>query len=392
MYLNTLNIINFKNIEQADLAFAPKINCFVGRNGMGKTNVLDAIYHLSFCKSAFNSIDSQNIRHGADFALVQGEYISLSGSLTDQAETDGREENDRQEAETITCGIRRGQKKQFRRGRKDYKRLTDHIGLIPLVLVSPRDSDLVQEGSDERRRFLDGTLSQHDRTYLEHLTAYNALLKQRNALLKQAADSGAEPSEELFEVIEMQMATHAETVFRARTAFMESFLPVFREFYSAIAGPAEEVDLEYVSQLQDRDLIEAYSRTRARDLVLGWTSQGIHKDELAMSLAGYPLRRIGSQGQQKTYLIALKLAQAVWLRTYGNTSLRGTPPPILLLDDIFDKLDSERVAAIIRLVGGDAFGQIFITDTDRTRLETLFQSCNHQSRIFGVENGIVNIL
>ena len=403
MKLRSLSILNYKNIREANLNFADKINCFVGLNGQGKTNLLDAIYYLSFTKSFFNVQDSQNITHDADFALIQGEYDDL---------------------ELISCGIKRGQKKQFRRGKKDYKRLIDHIGLIPLVIVSPQDSELITDGSDERRRFLDGVISQLDRTYLDHLTKYNALLKQRNALLKQCADTDTPPfgrndvitlsrndansftpNQDLFEILELQMADHAAYIFRERTAFIERFVPLFRELYAEIAGTEEVVSLSYVSQLQDRDLVEAFRRTRSRDIILGWTSQGIHKDDLPMQLGDYPLRQVGSQGQQKTFLLSLKLAQALYL-SESSKSVNGAngSSPILLLDDIFDKLDSTRVEHIVSLLQSERFGQIFITDTDRQHLTdilSLSSAQNHPSadnaerpsinhiRIFHVENGTI---
>ena len=352
MTLNELHIINFKNIREADLTFADKLNCFVGLNGQGKTNLLDAIYYLSFTESAFNTIDSQNILHDAEFAMIQGVYSA---------------DSDQDETMQVTCGIRRGQKKQFRCGKKDYQRMLDHIGRIPLVMVSPEDGQLIAEGSDERRRFMDVVIGQTDRAYLEHLNLYNALVKQRNALLKQYGDSG-QPSipDELFEVIEMQMVPHATYIFAQRKAFVEAFVPLFADLYKTIAEVEEMPQLTYRSQLFDRELGEALQRTRQRDLILGWTSQGIHKDELEMQLGDYPLRRVGSQGQQKTYLIAMKLAQALYLSS--QQSAVSSRKPILLLDDIFDKLDATRVARIVNLVRGEQFGQIFLTDTDRQHL------------------------
>ncbi len=352
MTLNELHIINFKNIREADLTFADKLNCFVGLNGQGKTNLLDAIYYLSFTKSAFNTVDSQNILHEAEFAMIQGVYSA---------------DSDQDETMQVTCGIRRGQKKQFRCGKKDYQRMLDHIGRIPLVMVSPEDGQLIAEGSDERRRFMDVVIGQTDRAYLEHLNLYNALVKQRNALLKQYGDSD-HPSipDELFEVIEMQMVPHATYIFAQRKAFVEAFVPLFADLYKTIAEVEEMPQLTYRSQLFDRELGEALQRTRQRDLILGWTSQGIHKDELEMQLGDYPLRRVGSQGQQKTYLIAMKLAQALYLSS--QQSAVSSRKPILLLDDIFDKLDATRVARIVNLVRGEQFGQIFLTDTDRQHL------------------------
>ena len=362
MFLREISILNYKNIREATLRFSDKLNCFVGLNGQGKTNILDAIYYLSFTKSAYNTIDSQNITHDADMALIQGRY-DFDNATEDTSEV-------------ISCGIKRGVKKQFRRGKKDYQRLIDHIGLIPLVMVSPQDSELISEGSDERRRFVDGVISQYNKQYLEHLTQYNALLKQRNALLKQYEDYPQNAPAELFEVIEMQMVVHATYIFEQRTDFIQRFVPAFQEVYSAISGNSEQVSLHYTSQLQDRDLAEAFTRTRQRDLIVGWTTQGIHKDELDMRLGEYPLKRVGSQGQQKSYLLAMKLGQAIFL---GK--------PILLLDDIFDKLESERVERIIRLVSSERFGQIFITDTDRQHLTSILQGIHHASCVFHVSNG-----
>lgn len=389
MFLRELNILNYKNIREASLHFSDKLNCFIGLNGQGKTNILDAIYYLSFTKSAYNTIDSQNITHGEELAMLQGLYSMRNAQCAMRNDNDN--DNDNEEV-VISCGIKRGQKKQFRRGKKDYKRLIDHIGLIPLVMVSPQDSELVSEGSDERRRFMDGVISQYNRLYLEHLTQYNALLKQRNALLKQYEDTPASAvPTDLFEVIEAQLAEHATYIYKERQEFIEQFVPYFREVYATISGDKEQPALQYVSQLQNRDLTEAFGRTRARDLILGWSSQGVHKDELEMYLGEYPLKRVGSQGQQKTFLLAMKLGQALYL---GQTMDNGNP--ILLLDDIFDKLDSERVEQIIRLTADNRFGQIFITDTDRQHLTSILRQTDtpnltHHATIFHVTDGQVEV-
>ena len=368
MVLRELNILNYKNIREAGMSFSDKLNCFVGLNGQGKTNILDAIYYLSFTKSAYNAIDSQNIHHDEEMAMVQGRYV------------DGDTE------EMISCGLKRGVKKQFRRGKKDYKRLLDHIGLIPLVMVSPQDSELVVDGSEERRRFMDGVISQYNKAYLENLTQYNALLKQRNALLKQYENVGlGELPVDLFEVLEMQMVQYAEPIYRERVRFIEQFTPYFQEAYRAISGDKEQVSITYVSQMHERDLAEALARTRGRDIILGWTSQGVHKDELEMKLGDYPLKRVGSQGQQKSFLLAMKLGQALYLSSVHA----GKEKPILLLDDIFDKLDSERVERIVQLVVGQQFGQIFITDTDRQHLTTILREQAEEAKVFVVENGEV---
>ena len=368
MKLQELHILNYKNIREAGLNFSDKLNCFVGLNGQGKTNILDAIYYLSFTKSAYNAIDSQNIHHDEDMAMIQGKYEG---------------------EEVISCGIKRGVKKQFRRGKKDYKRLLDHIGLIPLVMVSPQDSELVVDGSDERRKFMDGVISQYSKAYLEHLTQYNVLLKQRNALLKQYADTPVEAlPTTLFEVLEQQLVMHAMPIYQERVRFIEQFVPYFQQVYSAISGDKEQVALEYVSQLHERNLEQALTRTRTRDLILGWTSQGIHKDELEMRLGEYPLKRVGSQGQQKTFLLAMKLGQALYLSDQQVLNQQ----PILLLDDIFDKLDSERVERIIQLVVGQEFGQIFITDTDRQHLTALLAIHGDKAKVWEVKNGNIQIV
>ena len=372
MWISTLNILNYRNIREASLEFAPKLNCFVGLNGQGKTNVLDAIYLLSFAKSSFTNQDSLNITHGEEMAMVQGVYVVESQKSKDES------------LMTISCGLRRGVKKQFRRDKKDYPRLIDHIGLIPLVMISPSDQQLIDEGSDERRRFMDVVISQLDRKYLDYLTQYNALLKQRNALLKQYADA-ATPPDDLLEVLEWQMTPLAEYIFKARTDFFKAFEPYFAETYRTISGSAEMPALRYVSQLQDRDLREAYVKTRQRDLILGWTSQGIHKDELEMCLGDYPLKQVGSQGQQRTFVLAMKLAQALYLGKVESQKSK-VERPILLLDDIFDRLDSERVERIVEMVQGDEFGQIFITDTDRQHLTDILRP-NENAKIFHVENG-----
>ena len=355
--LKSLNILNYRNIREASLEFSSKLNCFVGLNGQGKTNVLDAIYLLSFTKSAYTSQDSLNITHGEDMAMVQGVYDEF----------------------TISCGLRRGVKKQFRKDKKDYPRLLDHIGLIPLVMVCPADHQLIEEGSDERRRFMDVVIGQRNRKYLDCLAQYNALLKQRNALLKQYADA-ATPPDDLLEVLEWQMIEPAEYIFKARTEFFSEFEPYFAEVYKVISGSAEVPALHYISQLQNRELREAYIKTRQRDLILGWTSQGPHKDDLDMRLGEWPLKQVGSQGQQRTFVLAMKLAQALYLAdTTGEA-------PILLLDDIFDRLDSERVERIVAMVQGEQFGQIFITDTDRQHLTDIIQP-GPDAKIFHVENG-----
>lgn len=406
MILKEINILNYKNIREANLSFSENINCFVGLNGQGKTNLLDAIYLLSFTKSAFTQQDSACITNGEQLAMVKGIYRE-SANTNSPFPFGGEGAADAAGERLVSCGLKVGVKKQFKWGQKDYKRLIDHIGRIPCVLVSPKDSELIAEGSDERRRFMDSVISQQDRTYLEHLTNYNALLKQRNALLKQLAENendneNANNSSNLLEIYELQMLAPALYIYEARTRFIAAFVPIFQSLYSEISGGHETVSLEYVSQLQNRELSEAWVRTRERDLILGWTSQGIHKDDILMQiqLPGTShsdndqdgqtekkmgnVKSFGSQGQQKTYLLAMKFAQALYLSPSAGGAEGGLP--ILLLDDIFDKLDAERVERIVRLVRSDRFGQIFITDTDRQHLTQILDG-DTNSKIFQIEHG-----
>lgn len=364
MFLKELTILNYKNLKEVNLQLGEGINCFIGQNGMGKTNLLDAIYYLSFCKSHSTLIDSQNIEHSADYLMIQGEYV-LRG-----------------QSEQVFVGIKRRQKKQFKRNKKEYERLADHIGFLPLVLISPADAELISEGSEERRKFMDGVISQYNRSYLTQLLNYNNALKQRNALLKLEAMADAE----MIEVWEDQMALYAQPIFEERTKFIEKFIPIFQSFYRQISDNREQVALHYTSQLQHRNLKESLGQTRERDHIVGYSTQGVHKDELEMMLGDYPIKRVGSQGQNKTYLIALKLAQYFFLKETQGVS------PILLLDDIFAKLDATRTQKIIELVSNEHFKQIFITDTNREHLQELLPQLVHKAKLFWVENGLVTSL
>jgi DNA replication and repair protein RecF len=364
MILKQISILNYKNLEQVELEFSPKMNCFIGQNGMGKTNLLDAVYYLSFCKSATNPIDSQNMMHDKDFFVIQGVYESESG--------------DREE---VYCGMKRRQKKVFKRNKKEYSRLSDHIGFIPLVMVSPADTELIAGGSEERRRFMDVVISQYDKEYLEALIRYNKALQQRNTLLK----AEAEPDEELLAVWEEMMAMTGEVVYRKRCEFIDEFIPTFQTFYSHISQDKEAVNLSYESHAKHGSLLNQLQESRVRDRIMGYSLKGVHKDDLTMQLGEYPIKREGSQGQNKTYLIALKLAQFDFLRRTGSNTI-----PLLLLDDIFDKLDASRVEQIVKLVSGDRFGQIFITDTNRDHLDKIMQKIEGEYKVFGVIDGSVN--
>lgn len=364
MWLKRISILNYKNLEQVDLAFSRKMNCIIGRNGMGKTNLMDAVYYLSFCKSATNPIDSQNICHDQDFSVVQGFY-----------------ETDDGDPEEVYCGLKRRQKKQFKRNKKEYTRLSDHIGLIPLVMVSPADSLLIAGGSEERRRFMDVVISQFDREYLDALIRYNKALLQRNTLLK----AEVEPEEELMAVWEEAMAASGEVVYRKRREFIDEFIPVFQSYYSYISQGREQVSLAYESHAAEGNLLELLAASRQRDRIMGYSLKGVHKDDLIMQLGDFPIKREGSQGQNKTYLIALKLAQFEFLKRTGSHTT-----PIVLLDDIFDKLDASRVEQIVKLVAGDSFGQIFITDTNRDHLDKILKKIEGDYKLFEVDNGMVN--
>jgi len=359
MILEKLSLINYKNIPSATLELSPKINCLIGQNGVGKTNVLDAIYFLSFCHSASNPIDSQVIRHGEEFLVVEGIY---------------------DEDMCVTAAIKRGQKKHFKRNKKEYKRLSEHIGLIPLVMVSPSDTLLIENGSEERRRLMDVVISQYDRSYIDAVNRYNKALQQRNTMLKLEE----EPDAEVMALWEEQMAIEGERIYERRAAFVKELVPIFQHYYEQISGNREQVTIDYVSHCQRGPLLEVIQRDRQKDRIMGFSLHGVHRDDLVFALGGHPLKREGSQGQHKTFVISLKLAQFDFLK---RTNTETTP--LLLLDDIFDKLDAERVEQIVRLVAGDEFGQIFITDTNRDHLDAILSSMEGDNRIFFVEKGEV---
>ena len=366
MILRKISIINYRNIETANIELSPKFNCFVGKNGMGKTNFLDAVYYLSFCRSNITTVDAQVLRHEQEFFVIEGDYTNEIG-----------------DDERIYCGMKRGQRKHFKRNKKEYKRLSQHIGLIPIIYVSPYDTNIIDSGSDERRRMMDMVIAQYDNEYLQALNNYNKALQQRNALLKVEE----EPDPLLFDMWEQQMASEGTTIFQKRTAFVEQLKPVFERIYKKVANADETVSLNYSSHGQRGDLLEVIQRDRAKDRIMGFSLHGIHRDELEMTLDGYPVKREGSQGQHKTFAIALKLAQFDFLK---KTNSKTTP--ILLLDDIFDKLDASRVQQIISLVAGDDFGQIFITDTNRQHLDGLLRQGDFDYRLFSVEDGNIQLV
>ena len=365
MRLTDLTIFNYKNIAEAELSFSPKLNCFIGGNGEGKTNVLDAIHFLSFCRSYSSSVDMLSVRHGCEFMSLQGRYEHDDGS-----------------PEVIHCGLKVGQKKVMRRGGKAYRRISEHLGLIPLVMVSPGDQVLVGGGSEERRRFMDMVVCQYDPSYTEALIRYNKALQQRNVMLRQEQ----EPDPEVMLLWEEEMARESVVIYERRSDYIRKLIPLFQQFYGEISGGREQVELRYVSQLQRGPLLEQLTRDRFKDRAVGYSLHGIHKDDLEMLLGGYPVRREGSQGQSKTFLTSLKLAQFDFL---SRTGARTTP--LLLLDDIFDKLDAQRVEQIVKLVSGERFGQIFITDTNRDHMDAILSAMGGDNRLFHVEKGAVGV-
>lgn len=378
MILRKLSILNYKNICEAQLELSPKMNCFIGPNGAGKTNVLDVVYYLSFCRSASNPIDSQVIRHEEPFCMIEGEYEDEMRNEKGEMENGSVTPH----YEIVSVGMKRGQKKHFKRNKKEYRKLSEHIGLIPLVVVSPSDTFLIEGGSEERRRLMDMVISQYDRSYIDHLSRYNTALAQRNSLLKMEDQT---PDPALMQIWEEQMAEEGEQIFLRRRSFVEELIPVFQEYYQQISQHRENVGLNYVSHCQRGPLLEVIQRDRIKDLAVGYSLHGVHRDDLEFTLDGHLMRREGSQGQNKTYVIALKLAQFDFLkRTASQTT------PLLLLDDIFDKLDASRVEQIVKLVSGDSFGQIFITDTNRDHLDQILSSSALDYKIFHVEDGMIH--
>ena len=364
MFIEELSLVNFKNFEQAEMKFSPDLNCFIGNNGAGKTNLMDAIYYLSFCKSFLNPVDLQNIRHRQDFFVIQGKY-----------QRQGNEEN-------IYCGLKKGNKKHFKRNKKEYKKLSEHIGLLPLIVITPSDIDLIMGGSDERRKFIDTVISLYNHQYLDSLIRYNRALLQRNNLLKQFAATSRFQAESL-EIWDDQLVHYAEIIHRERKLYIKRFLPVFQNYYELISGGNETIGLEHLSHLYNGDFATQLREAGQRDRVLQFTTVGIHKDDIEFKLGDFPIRKLGSQGQKKTFLVALKLAQYNFVKEISGIT------PILLLDDIFDKLDKHRVEQIVKLVADDHFGQIFITDTNREHLDRIVALVNAESRIFTINNGSV---
>lgn len=359
MFIKNLKLFNFKNHSEKSFDFSPEINCFVGNNGAGKTNILDALHYLSMAKSFLGNLDAQNILHDSDFFAIE-------------AEIQGEEKND-----IIKVQLPKEGKKIIKKNDKTYERIADHIGFLPSVMISPYDANLISDGSESRRKFLDAMISQTDSDYLFALIQYQKTLQQRNALLKYFAKNRTFDLDSL-EIYNEPLTKFGTQIFEKRQRFVASILPTIQHFYEIISKGNEKVTVIYESNLNEQNFEEILSENLEKDRVLTYTSQGIHKDDLRFEMNGNLIKKFGSQGQQKSFLIALKLAQIKRIKDITNKN------PILLLDDIFDKLDDNRVSQLIELVNQQNFGQIFITDTHRERTESVVKRINEESKIFQI--------
>ncbi|MBP5327582.1 MAG: DNA replication/repair protein RecF [Bacteroidales bacterium] len=372
MHLERLQLSNFKNYQALDVSFSHNVNCLVGNNGVGKTNLLDAMYYLSFCKSYFNPIDSQNIRSGADFFAIHGMY-NIEESATDTV--------------AVSCTFQRGQSKKMKYNQKHYTSFAEHIGKLPLVIVTPSDQELIMGGSEVRRKFVDGIISQTDHLYLQSLMAYQKALLQRNRLLRQFYENRYFDLDTI-SLWDQQLLRYGQPIVETRRRFLDEFRPLFERYYCLIHPHArgdEQPSIEYDSQLLESPMSRLLLEAHSRDAHMQYTTVGPHKDDFLLSLGQFAVKRFGSQGQQKTFLLALKLAQFEYIDTHVGTK------PILLLDDVFDKLDLPRVSQLLLLVGSERFGQVFITDTQPGRLQSLFRQVpTMPHRIFTVTDGHIS--
>lgn len=362
MRLNRLSLLNFKNIAREEIVLGDGINCFVGDNGAGKTNIIDALYYLSMCKSSLQVADSLNIKHGEEYFMLDGTFLTDEGK-----------------SESVVCSFSRKSGKIFKRNAKEYERLADHVGLIPTVIVSPSDSTLISDSAEERRRYLNGFISQLNRGYLSSVMRYNAILAERNKFLKISID------EDMLLIYDKQLSEHAHTIHELRKSYIERLQPLVAHYYKFLSEDREQVDMSYRSELNDAAMEDILLRNRERDFVNQFTTQGVHRDDMVLKIGGYPLRKYGSQGQQKSFLIALKLAQ------YSLVAKECAEKPILLLDDLFDKLDAGRVTQLLKLVSSDDFGQILITDCNPTRLRNILDNAGVPYNLFTVEGGAVMV-
>lgn len=367
MHLRNLYLVNFKNYEESEIKLSEGINCFVGKNGAGKTNILDAVHYLSICKSYMNAMDRQNIRFEQPFFVIQGDWVKEDKIVN------------------IHCAVKTGSKKVFRRNKKEYEKLADHIGQFPAVMISPYDRDLISEGSELRRKWMDGIISQFDRKYLEDIQRYAKVLAQRNALLKNMAEHRLFDRESI-EVWNVQLVDLGNRIYEKRKIFLEEFIPVFQRHYDAIGSEKEEVHMEYKSQLHQATLEQLLIDFERKDAHTRFSNAGTHRDDLIFQIKGYPVKKFGSQGQQKSFIIALRLAQYEWLKNHLGVT------PVLLLDDIFDKLDHSRVERLMRLVADNFFGQVLVTDTDKDRVRTIFANSELENKLFEVKEGTILVM
>ena len=362
MHLKNLQLNQFKNHSQSSFSFTEQVNCFVGDNGAGKTNILDAIHYLSQTKSYFNHIDAQNIQFEKDYFMLKGSFEK------------------KEVADEIQCNLKEGEGKVLKRNQKRYKRFSEHIGQFPSIIISPTDTNLILEGSEVRRKYLDSSIAQYKQSYLQILIQYNKALKQRNALLKQFAERGYFDDITL-EIYDKQLIDLGTTINKERTTFLAELTPVFNKYYAEISGSKENVNLTYKSQLNEGNYADLINASQVKDRASNYTQVGTHKDDILFEMNNHPIKKIGSQGQQKSFLIALKLAQFEFIKNQIGFN------PILLLDDIFDKLDDNRVLKLISFVNKGVFGQVFITDTHAQRSEEILTKANIPYSIFKIENG-----
>ncbi len=367
MFLKKLSLVNFKNYSSAELEFSEGVNAFTGGNGEGKTNLLDAIHYLAMCKSYFNSADLQNVNRGAELFVLQGNF-----------EVNGVDES-------ISCGFKKGQKKVLKRNQKEYDRLADHIGFIPVVMISPTDVSLITDGSEDRRRFLDSIVSQFDRVYLEDLISYGKVISQRNAYLKHAHHSRKFDADSLL-MWDEQLIPIGNRIHDVRKHFITELVPIFSKYYDFISGGKETIDIEYDSDLNENSFEALLKSSEEKDKILQYTTSGTHRDDLIFKINGFPVKKFASQGQQKSFLIAMKLAQFDFMAQLKRMK------PILLLDDIYEKLDDNRIARLMELVSKHNFGQIFITDTHLDRVKEIFKRIGEEVRCFEVIDSNVSIL
>ena len=363
MYLKNLILSNFKNHKESNFEFKKNIICFVGDNGAGKTNILDAIHYLSLSKSYFNKADSQNIKFDESFFLLKGVFAN-------------------EEETEIQCSLQIGEQKLLKSNGKKYKRFSDHIGKFPIVIISPTDSNIILDGSEVRRRYIDSSIAQYNTQYLKNLIAYNKVLKQRNALLKKFAEQQYFDKLSL-DVFDAQLIKYGTVVFNDRTKFLKDLKVEFNKYYAKISTQKEQVAISYQSHLNDKDFKENLEVSLEKDRLNQYTNIGIHKDDIIFDMHGYPIKKIGSQGQQKSFLIALKLAQFDFMQKHIGFK------PILLLDDIFDKLDDKRVAKIIGFANEGLFGQVFITDTHKKRTKEILDKNEITYQLFEISKGEV---